>query len=95
MSEYGGIGDVHVVGAKDRLGTWGDGGEGGQDALACLGLTAAFRRVQNAGAVDHVASGKGEGLDHAVAVEPMSVTVTVALVLGRTVPPQDAGERGW
>ena len=42
----------------------------------------------------HAGSGEGEGLHHAVAVEPVAVTVAEALVLGRTVPPQDAQEFG-
>ena len=40
----------------------------------------------------HTLAVEGECLDHAVAIEPVAVAVAEALVLGRTVAPQDAGE---
>ena len=94
VGEHGGVGGVHVVGRHDRCGLGRQGGEGGQDAPARLRLAAALGRLQDAGAVAHAAPGKGEGLHHAVAVEPVAVAVAEALVLGRAVAPEHARESG-
>ena len=58
------------------------------------GLPPALGRVQDAGTVAHAVSGKGEGLHHAVAVEPVAVAVAETIVLGRAVAPEHAGEIG-
>ena len=42
----------------------------------------------------HAVSAEGEGLHHAVAVEPVAVAVAETVVLGRAVAPEHAGERG-
>ena len=94
VGEHGGVCRVHVVGREDRHGLGREGGEGGQEAFACLRLPPALRRLQNTGAVAHAGSAEGEGLHHAVTVEPVAVAMAEALVLGRAVAPEHARKRG-
>ena len=94
MGEHGGVCRVHVVGREDRHGLGRQRGEGGQETFACLRLPPALRRLQNTGAVGHAGSAEGEGLHHAITVEPVAVTMAEALVLGRAVAPEHAREIG-
>ena len=94
VGEHGGVCRVHVVGREDRHGLGRQRGEGGQEAFACLRLPPALRRLQNTGAVAHAGSAEGEGLHHAITVEPVAVAMAEALVLGRAIAPEHARKRG-
>ena len=94
VGEHGRVGDVHVVRARDRAEVRWKGSKRRQQAPPGPGLAASFRGVEDAAAVRRSGAVEGACLDHAVAVEPMTVAVAEALVFRGSVAPQGPGQVG-
>ena len=94
MDDRGGVGGVHVVGPPRVRRVGRHGAERRQQAPPGRGLPAALGRVENARPVGRGRAVEAEGLHHAVAVEPVAVAVAEAVMLGRAVAPERAGELG-
>ena len=94
MDEHGSVGGVHVVGTPGLHRVGRHGAEGRQQAAPGLRFAAALGRVQDARPVGDAAAVETERLHHAVAVEPVAVAMAEAVMLGRAIAPERAGQFG-